>query len=253
MGIARRMLALGTLCPGGLLAPTAERHYLPFDGSSDYALAAGAATGISSSGWTLVVKVARTSDLIINSRVAGVHDGSASHNGSITIIVSTAGAVWNYRHTSGAWDGVHAIRGSLVAASQCVLGAYHDNVGSTPAKKMHIVQAGATMGTASGNLGVGQAPRTPLHISVARDTYDADGTLQAMRLVAVALVSGEATESELQAYSTMSDARPLWGARLFAYYPASATLPNNTIQNFGVGTSVPLTLTGPVAADLVAL
>lgn len=253
MSVARRMLAMGTVCPGGLLAPNAERHYLAFDGVSDYALAEGAATGISSSGWSLVAKVARTSDLIVNSRVAGVHDANASHNGSITIIVSTAGLVWNYRYTSGAWDGVQASRGSLNAASQCVLGAYHDNVGGTPVKTMTIVQGGATMGTASGNLGAGQAPRTPLHLSIARDTYDADGTLQTMRLIAVALVSGEATEAELQAYSTMRDARPLWGARLYAYYTASATLPNATIPNFGVGTSVPLTLAGPVAADLVVL
>lgn len=230
-----------------------EQHYLQFDGVSDYALAANAATGVSSSGWSLVAKLARSSELVINSRVAGVHDANASHNGSITLLVTTAGAVWNYRHTSGAWDGVQAIRGALVDSAPCVLGAYHDNVGGTPTKKMTIVQGGATMGTATGSLGAGQAPRTPLHLSIARDTFDADGVLQPMRLIALALVSGEATEAELQAYSMMRDARPLWGSRLFAYFPASMILPNGTIPNMGFGTSAPLSLAGPTQADLVML
>ena len=237
-----------------------EQHYLPFDGGTDFAYGDEGATGIETGvdGWTQIIKVESRTVTAGTKVYTTVYDeiGNFPRQTPSYIYGSTSSTV--------KVEGQHSVSGLLYSgacadttlAGQQVFALTHKNT-TTRRWDMWLVKDGATLETAGGTFSQQEA-RHPRHYGIGAyltkqsGSHAAAGNILAVQFIAFALVRGAVTEAELQAYSLSGDARTVWNAsRLWAYHAASQ-VSGSSIPNLG-SSSVPLTLSGPVAGDLVAL
>lgn len=246
MRMARRMLAAGGVSVGGGVGP--ERHYLPFNGSTNVGVALNSIT-VASPTTALVLKLYDRVGLgNAYPRMGCLLDGAT--NPVVTALYSnpaTAFGVGGYSTNATTGGLLPNVVANTVAADingeQVVAARYKSN--ASQRLDVFAVQAGATLATAGSNAG---EARTPLHVCIGAQRTDAGAPFDfaAIKLIA-ALVVDSPTEAELQAYSLTRDARTVWGAaRLLCYYAASQRS-GTSIPNLG-SSAVALTLSGTLAA-----
>ena len=242
----------------GFVGP--EGHYLQFDGVTDFAYADGGATGVEVGvdGWTQIVKVANRTVTAGTKVYTTVYDAVGNFpRQTPSYIYGGASSVIKV-------EGQHSVGGLLYTGAcadttlngEQVFALTHKNT-VTRRWDLWLVQNGATLETAGGTFSQQEA-RSPLHYGIGAyltkqsGSHAVAGNILAVRLIAFCLVRGAVTEAELQAYSLSNDARTVWSSdRLWAYHPSSLVV-GSTVPNLG-SSAVPLTLSGPVVGDLVAL
>ena len=251
----RRLLAAGAFgAPAAEPAP--EQDYLPFvPASSDHGYGTNAALGIGDE-YTLLVKLRGKGVAAGAPRQGAVYDDTANANPDSSACIALTrhdalGTATYVGQTSGAgplvngwWDPPQ-----LHATAVQVYGAHRKNatnrtelvhyaVGGTALRK------GATLGET----------KTPMHVCVGALRYNANAVVAQfddISLIAVVLIQGDVDLADVEAYAAADDARTIWPTP-YGYWPVSL-LSGGSIPNLGTGTAVPLTMVGPVAADLVAL
>lgn len=239
-----------------------EQHCLQLDGVADYGYAAV-------SGWTtgyaLVVKIADRCVPVAStwSSVGALQDNDATVTDSICdqMIEKFTAAPDHTMAVRGFTDsgGANYSAGATVAvAARQVRSVSRDLAANTG--KCRVVEAD---GTARMSYDYAAAQdRTPTRISIGAATTAALAgvatTYANMQWIGAVLLSRDPTNGELARWAAEMDARAIWGAgALLGYWPASLMYLDGATwktRNLGSGTGkVPITWSGPTAADLVRL
>ena len=247
------MLAAG-LMNGAAAAP--EQHYLPFDGLVDYAYSDGGATGYSTQ-YALIVKISTLpTQTAASPFIAHLSDSAVVFVANLTDIDQMIDAATDtYRHAG--YTLASGINYDRASTSQCA-GA-----------QVHMLGRNMTDNTARVRVIKASDQSVfwgPSDVSATQDRAPDDICLGALcnpnltfnskpcdiRLVAVVFVDAIPSDADLQLYAapTCHDARPIFGASIKGYWAASSAVGSSIAALVG---TAPITLSGPVAGELVAL
>lgn len=247
MRLSRKMLALGG---GGI-----ERHYLQFDGLADSAIAASAVTGIGTA-YTFALSLQRPINGTTSNSAPFVAQifGNAAGGDTNRDRLFRSGTTGSQLNSNGLIASTGASNYSASVASQAdeakVISIARN---ATSNAESRIIRASGTEWTASSAV---VEYREPEHICIgARHSATSPGGFRDLfgpvRLISAMIITGSATDAELQNWVLNRDARAVFGTRLWGYWAAS-TISGSTLPNLVPG-KPDMTLYGPTAADLVAL
>lgn len=256
MKLAYRMLAAGQLAAHADAAAP-EQHYLPFDGVTDFAYADAGATGYTTqyavvlkmatlpttnAGWPVPIHLSVSSASPWANNVTDSDQMPAgAPNQHRHVGVTTAGAVSFTRVNVGQCAGaqVHMLGRDLTAntARMRVIKASDQSVFWGPA------DAATTQDSAPDDICIGGY----LNPGLTRNSSPCD-----LQLIAVVFLDSIPSDADLQLYADPDcrDARPIFGSSIKGYWAASSAVGSSIPALIG---TAPVTLSGPVAGDLVAM
>lgn len=245
-----------------------EQHYLQLDHAAfDHGYAAGAADGIGAAGtwsWILKVESRHVTSPWYYGQVYDSHASSPHMQIDAIYAENNASVSANGRTTAGGSQYQFTGQLGTSATGPQVLAIVHRNI-ATRRADLYAYRNGASLGSSGTDLSGGGESRTPLHLCLGAQVRVISGvhtpvatTYSPSRPIAALLIDGAATPAEIQRYSLVADARAVWPrAQIWGYWPASLMYLDGAIwktRNLGSGTGqVPITWSGPTAADLVRL
>ncbi len=240
----------------------AEQHYLQFNGAFDFATAVGAALGYSTQ-YALVVKLAGHVSLTANwAFVSHLSDPvPAAAFGNITDYQQIPGDD-RYRFGGLKTDGssnytFDSAIGTQLNEPQLLVVARNMSSNTARARVVKIADQSVLWSPADAVAVVDSVPQdVVIGTLVDKDlvpitSVTAPYFFSDIKLVAALILKTVPTDTQLQAYAKLRDARPVFSTDIISYYAASK-VSGTEIPNLGPN-GVPLTLHGPAAGDLVAL
>lgn len=252
MKLAYRMLAAGQL--GAVSVP--EQHYLPFDGAADFAYADGGATGYTTT-YAVIVKMAtlptQTAAWPI---IVHLSNSARAFTPSITDADQMQAAAPNlHRHL-----GVTAAAGvsfNRVSTAQCAGAQVHmlgrDLAANTA--RVRVIKASdqsVFWSPADAATSEDSAPDDICIAAYLNSNLTYNSSPCDLQLIAVVFLDSIPSDADLQLYADPDcrDARPIFGSSIKGYWAASSAVGSSIPALVG---TAPITLSGPVAGDLVAL
>lgn len=247
-----------------------ESHFIVFNGTSQYAFAKNAFSGLSTDGWSLILKVVERLPVAGGSgskRYARLYDNNANALlAEVDVLYQgTAGGneakvfAAGFKSTGGV-NYAFELNETTVHGEQ-VIAISHRNIATLRADQ-YLTKDGATLAKTGANFGSPEA-RQPLHIAIGVQLNNADApvgsTYGAVRLIAAVVVNGEITEAEAQAYSTTRNAFHVFGSRVHSYWTAARAVGNRipnevrggadlSLVNITGSEKIPMRLPGPLGA-----